>query len=153
MLYIIAVVLLVVGALSAVASRRDLGAMQEYRERVQREVPNAEGWAKFPAAQRRLAQRQIKRGQAVTNPEIAAAMLGQYDALGAPPDFTRLSGLIGDVGLAIIFGLLALSGMRIVAIAAFVALLVMLSLTARKWQLRRAIERSVVATRRMHQTA
>ncbi len=125
--------------------------MREYRRAVQRAFPNGAGWAQFPAAQRRLAQSQIKRGQAVTDPAIAAGVLREYDTLGAPPDFTRRSGLIGDVGGTIILVLFALEGWWVAAIGVFAALLFMLALTVRKWQLRRAIDRSVAATRRLHQ--
>jgi hypothetical protein len=151
-LYVVVVVLLVVGGLSALASRHTLREMGEYRERFKRDAPNTQGWADFPASDRQIAQRQIKRGRAVTNREIAAAMLRQYDAVGTTPDFTRRSGLVADLGLTIICVLLVLGGMWKFAVAAFVALLVMLVLTGWKWHLRRAIQRSVVATRRTHYT-
>jgi hypothetical protein len=147
---VLVVVLLLFGALSALAARRTLREMGEYRERFQRDAPNTRGFADYPASEARLAKRQIRRGQAVTNREIATAMLQQYDVVGAPPDFTLWASLVGDVGLTVICVLLVLGGMRPLAVAALVALLVMLALTAWKWYLRHVIERSVDATRRAH---
>jgi hypothetical protein len=133
-------------------SRRDLRAMEEYRERF-RSVIGADAAQELPADSRRLAKREIRRGKPVTDPELAEILVYQYDAMGgSPPDFTRRSGVIGITAAAIICMLAAAEGRSVIATGAGFFLLVLVLIVAWKWWLIRAIHRSIAATRQMQRS-
>jgi hypothetical protein len=133
-------------------SRRDLRAMEEYRERF-RSVVGTDAAQELPADRRRRAKREIRRGKPVTDRELAEILVYQYDALGgSPPDFTGRTGLIGIAAAAIICILAAAEGRSVIAAGAGLSLLVLVLFVVWKWWLLRAIHRSIAATRQMHQS-
>jgi hypothetical protein len=145
----IAVVFTVAAVLAVLASRRDLRTMRDYRERSRREL--GDSWAQVPVGDRTSAKRQIRRGKAVSDPQVADILIREYDAIGTPPDFTRRSGLVGLAGTTTICVLAAIGGLRVVGIVAGFFLLAFLGMTVWKWRLRRSIATSVAETRRMHE--
>jgi hypothetical protein len=144
----IAVVFIVFAVLAFLLPRRQLDTMRDYREQFRREF--GDGWAQISEVDRTSAKREIRRGKAVSDPNVADVLIREYDALDMPPDFSRRAGIVGLAGSAIICVLAAISGLRFIAIAAGFAFCVFLAMNVWKWRLRSSMARSVVATRRMH---
>jgi hypothetical protein len=146
----IAIVFTVFGVVAFLASLRDLRTMNDYREWFSREVGD-DAYSQLPAADRRSAKRELRRGKAVSNPAVAAVVVHQYEAVGLPPDFTRRSRLVGIAGTSIICALALAARLYLLAIGAAFLLLVCLAASYWKWRLSRSLIMSVVATRHAQQ--
>jgi hypothetical protein len=149
--FAVAAAVLIAAVLIGVGTTRDSRTRRDYRERFKRDV-GADDSKDLSADQQRSAKNDVRHGRAVRDPVAAEILLRQFDAMGGqPPDFTRMTSLASIGGTSLICVVAVIAGWNVVAFGAMAFLLFFLAVAAWKRRLRRTIERSMDATRLLHQ--
>jgi hypothetical protein len=147
--YALVVVLCVTALAVPLASHRDMRSLKAYRARIAGIVPT-EDRRELSPNDRRAVVRAVRRGKPVADPDIAAVLLREHDAVGPRPDYTRRQSIVLLGATAAISVTAGLAGITVVTIGAAAFFLLFLAISAYKWHIRLQIGRSIEATRLLH---